>query len=258
MKVVITGASSGIGEALARLYASQGATLALIARRAANLERLRDSLPVPQTGAHCVYAIDVTSCDAVRAAALDFMAREGTPDVVIANAGISGGTLTEQASDIGAFERIIQTNLLATVYTFQPFIAPMRELSRARLVGIASVAGIRGLPGSEAYSASKAAVISYCESLRVELRASSIRVVTIAPGFIATPMTARNPYRMPFLMPVERFALAAVAAIERGSSYVVFPWQMRWIARLLRSLPNPVYDFAFARAPTKPRQALKP
>jgi short-subunit dehydrogenase len=91
------------------------------------------------------------------------------------------------------------------------------------------------------------------ESLRVELRSSNIRVVTIAPGFIKTPMTQGNPYAMPFLMPVERFAVLAKRAIERGDSYRVIPWQMGLVAKLLRLMPNAVYDMAFARAAHKPR-----
>jgi short-subunit dehydrogenase len=123
----------------------------------------------------------------------------------------------------------------------------------ARLVGIGSVAGIRGLPGAAAYSASKAAVISYCESLRLEMKPHGIDVVTIAPGYIDTPMTQRNAYPMPFLMAPEKFAAAAVRAIERGNSYAVIPWQMGVVAKLLRMLPNGVYDLAFARAPHKAR-----
>jgi len=253
VKVFITGASSGIGRALAKQYAAQGATLGLVARRAAHLVELVDSLPVPAGGGHRIYALDVTESSALNAAAEAFLREVGVPDVVIANAGISVGTLTEFAADLAVFRRIIETNLLATAATFAPFIAPMRTLSRARLVGIGSVAGIRGLPGSGAYCASKAAVISYCESLRIELRASPIRVVTLAPGYIATPMTARNPYRMPFLMDAERFATKAVRAIERGDAFRVIPWQMGVVAGLLRILPNAIFDRAFARAGHKPR-----
>src|SRR5690606_40781102 len=134
----------------------------------------------------------------------------GPVDIVVACAGISAGTLTEEAEDFQVFEAIVATNLNATVATFEPFIAAMKQRGQGRLVGIASVAAVRGLPGAGAYSASKAAVRSYCESLRVELHGSGVRVVTISPGFIRTPMTARDPYRMPFLMPVEAFAQAAL------------------------------------------------
>lgn len=258
MRVFITGASSGIGAAFARHYASQGATLGLLSRRGELLAALRSSLPSPASGSHRIYPCDVTVQDAVNAAAADFLQHEGTPSIVIANAGISRGTLTEYAADMPAFERIIETNLCATAYTFAPFIAPMRALPWARLVGIASVAGIRGIPGIEAYSASKAAVISYCESLRIELRAGPVRVVTIAPGYIATPMTAGNPYAMPFIMPADRFARQAALVISRGRSYCVLPWQMAIVAKLLRVLPNPVYDFVMARARTKPRSPNLP
>lgn len=254
-RVFITGASSGIGAALARRYAQQGAMLGLVARRAGLLEELRASLPHPER--HRLYALDVTDHAALAAAAADFLAAAGGIEVVIANAGVSQGTLTEYAEDLAVFERIFATNVTATVASFTPFLRAMKAQANrhdCRLVGIASVAGIRGLPGAGAYSASKAAVIAYCESLRVELRDSGINVVTIAPGYIDTPMTQVNAYPMPFLMPVERFAAQAVAAIEAGVSYRVIPWQMGVVAKLLRLLPNWLYDFAFARAPHKARQ----
>ncbi|MCH8621784.1 SDR family oxidoreductase [Undibacterium sp. TS12] len=252
--VFITGASSGIGAALARAYAEQGATLGLLARRQEVLEELRQSLPDP--GKHHIYAVDVTDHAALSKAATDFMQAVGQVNVVIANAGISVGTLSEYADDIQVFDSVLQTNLMATVATFSPFINPMKTYAQSadcRLVGIGSVAGIRGLPGAGAYCASKAAVISYCESLRVELRGSGIQVVTIAPGYIDTPMTRGNPYPMPFLMPVQAFCQAALKAIASGSSYRVIPWQMGVVAKLLRSLPNWLYDAAFARAARKPR-----
>jgi NAD(P)-dependent dehydrogenase (short-subunit alcohol dehydrogenase family) len=255
-RVFLTGASSGIGMALARAYAAQGAVLGLVARRAAELEALRASLP--DAAAHRVYALDVTDHAALQDAAHAFMAEFGGADVVIANAGISQGTLTEYQEDLAAFERIMAVNVTAAFATFTPFVARMKALPeherrRCRLVGIGSVAGIRGLPGAEAYSASKAAVISYCESLRVELRASGIKVVTVAPGYIDTPMTRVNHYRMPFLMPVDVFAGRALRAIAEGDSYRVIPWQMGVVAKLLRLAPNWLYDMAFARAPHKKR-----
>jgi short-subunit dehydrogenase len=257
-RVFITGASSGIGAALAQCYAEQGAMLGLVARRQQMLEQLRASLPHPER--HRIYALDVTDHAALAAAAADFIAAAGGTDVVIANAGISQGTLTEHTEDLAVFERILATNVSATVATFAPFIKAMKTQAQAgsrdcRLVGIGSVAGIRGLPGAGAYSASKTAVISYCESLRVELRASGIKVVTIVPGYIDTPMTRVNTYPMPFLMPVEKFAAKAVAAIDAGVSYKVIPWQMGVVAKLLRMLPNRAYDFAFSKAPHKSRKA---
>ncbi len=256
-RIFITGASSGIGAALAQQYAAQGAMLGLVARRQAQLQQLLDSLPHPER--HKLYVLDVNDHAALQTAATDFIAQAGGVDVVIASAGISQGTLTEYAEDLQVFEQVIATNVLATVATFSPFIATMKQQAKAgqsdcRLVGVASVAGIRGLPGGGAYSSSKAAVISYCESLRVELRASGIKVVTILPGYIDTPMTQVNHYRMPFLMPVASFASKAAAVITAGRSYQVIPWQMGVVAKILRLLPNCVYDFAFARAPQKKRK----
>ncbi len=253
-RVFITGASSGLGLALAREFASQGAQLGLLARRENALAELIASLPNAQV--HRPYAVDVNDHAALAAAASDFMAHAGGIDVVIANAGISYGTLTERPADLAVFDKIMQTNLVATVATFSPFIATMKSQAAAgqrgmRLVGIASVAGIRGLPGAEAYSASKAAVISYCESLRVALRRHAIEVVTIAPGYIDTPMTQINTYPMPFLMPADAFARQAVRAIAAGRSYVVIPWPMRGVSWLLRCLPNWLYDRVMARAPYK-------
>jgi short-subunit dehydrogenase len=252
-RVFITGASSGIGAALARAYAARGATVGLLGRRRDALDQLRQSLP--DSSRHQVYVVDVLDRAALASAAQDFLAVNGGADIVIACAGISQGTLTEQADDLAVFDAVFATNMNATVATFAPFIAAMKTQSTpCRLVGIGSVAGIRGMRGAGAYCASKAALHSYCEALRVELRPSNIRVVTIAPGYIDTPMTRANRFPMPFLMPPERFAAQAVAAIARGDSYRVLPWQMGVVAKLLRLLPNALFDRLFARAPTKPRR----
>jgi hypothetical protein len=196
----------------------------------------------------------VRDAHALREAAADFTARHGVPDVVIANAGVSRGTLTEHAEDAEAFRAVFDTNVLGIVHTFQPFVAAMRERGSGALVGIASVAGFRGLPGSGAYSASKAAAITYLESLRVELAGSGMGVVTVCPGYIATPMTAHNPYRMPFLMRPEAAARAIARAIDARRRFYVLPWPMAIVGAALRALPRPVYDRAFAHAPRKPRQ----
>ena len=252
--VFITGASSGIGEALAVYYAAQGARLGLTGRRGELLDQLNGRLG----GGHACYPLDVTDAGALERAARDFIARFGPPDIVIANAGVSAGTLTEHPEDLAAFRRIMDINVYGMAASFAPFIEAMRRApGPRRLVGIASVAGIRGLPGAEAYSASKAAAISYLESLRLEMRGSNIRVVTIAPGYIATPMTEINPYPMPFLLPAPEAARRFARAIQKGSSYRVIPWQMGIVAKLLRLLPNWLYDRLFARAPRKPRGLLR-
>jgi short-subunit dehydrogenase len=249
LKVFITGGSTGLGRALARHYAMQGAVLGLVARRADALTSLAAELAVP---AHC-YVADVRDPPGIREAADDFMSRCGTPDIVIANAGVSGGNLTERAEDLETVKSILDTNVLGIAATLQPFIAPMRAAGAGKLVGVASVAGYRGLPGVSAYSASKAAAMTYLESLRVELRGSGVRVITVAPGYIATAMTARNPYRMPFLMQADDAARRIARVIEAGRGFAVIPWQMAIIARVMRVLPYPLYDALFARAPRKPR-----
>jgi len=250
-RVIITGASSGIGTALARHYAQRGAVLGLVARREAVLAQLAAQLPSHTL----IYPADVRDAAALQAVAADFIARHGCPDIVIANAGISIGTLTEFTADTLAFQEVIDINVMGMVKTFQPFLAAMRAAGRGALVGIASVAGYRGLPGAGAYSASKAAAISYLESLRLELAPSGIKVITICPGYIATPMTAHNPYPMPFLLSADAAARKIAALIERGQTFAVIPWQMAIVARVLRGLPNWLYDRLFGNAPRKPRRA---
>ena len=230
LRVFITGASSGIGWALAEYYAAQGARLGLSARRAEPLLCLSARWP----GQVRCYPLDVTDAAALRAAGEDFIAALGVPDLVIANAGISAGTLSEFAVDLEVIRRVMDVNFFGMAATFSPFIGAMRQAGYGRLVGIASVAGIRGLPGAEAYCASKAAAISYLESLRVELCDAGVKVLTICPGYISTPMTAANPFPMPFLMPADKFAARAARAIADGDSYRVIPWQMGVVAKLLK------------------------
>ena len=249
MNVFITGASSGIGEQLAREFASRGATLGLVARRREALESLVASLP----GTHHAYAVDVTDKDALIAAGRAFEQAAGGVDIVIANAGISVGVKTEHYEDLAQFEKVLATNVLAMAYTFHPFIARMKSVRRGTLVGIASVAGIRGLPGSDAYCASKSAAITYLESLRVEMAKHHVKVVTISPGFIHTPLTARNPYRMPFLMDVADFAPRAADAIVAGARYRTIPWQMGVVTALMRLVPRWLFDRLVANRRQKPR-----
>lgn len=249
LRVFITGASSGIGEALARHYAALGAVLGLAARDAQRLQALAGSLPTQAQ----VYALDVTDSAALAAAAGDFCACHGAPDIVIANAGISAGTRGELAADIAVLTRILQTNVAGMAATLQPFIAPMRERRSGTLVGIASVAGFRGLAGAGAYSASKAAAITWLESLRLELHGSGVAVLTICPGFVATPLTARNRNPMPFLLQAPEAARRIARAIAAKKSLAVIPWQMRLVFLFLRRLPNRWYDRLLARAPRKSR-----
>lgn len=248
-RIFITGASSGIGEALARHYAGRGAVLGIAARRGPQLQALADTLGTEV----CAYALDVTDHAALARAAQDFIARHGVPDIVIANAGISAGTRGELSADIAVLTKIMQVNLLGLAATLQPFVAPMRERGSGTLVGIASVAGLRGLPGAGAYSASKSAAITWLESLRVELHGSGVDVVTVCPGFVATPLTAVNRNPMPFLLEAPEAARRIASAIDSKTRFAVIPWQMRLVFFFLRRMPNRLYDRLFARAPRKPR-----
>ena len=257
MKVFITGASSGIGEALATEYAkrhkNKNIILGLVARRSEHLQNLKNALENTYNIKCAIYPLDVRDSKALATAADEFIQQFGTPDIVIACAGVSRGTLTEHQEDITAFQAVMDINVMGLVHTFQPFIAAMRAIGHGQLVGIASVAGVRGLPGAGAYSASKAAAISYLESLRVEMAASNITVTTIAPGYIRTPMTDVNTYKMPFLMDADVAAVKFVRAIEQKRRFVVIPWQMGWVAKFMRFIPPFLWDFAMKKAPYKPR-----
>ena len=256
-KIFITGASSGIGQALARecakRYAFDGLALGLAARRYDALQQLADELLTRHKVACSIYSLDVRDSAAMQTAAQDFVARFGTPDVVIANAGVSRGTLTQENEDLAAFQAVFDINVMGMVHTFNPFIAAMHQARRGQLVGVASVAGIRGLPGAGAYSASKAAAISYLESLRIEMQAYAIKVTTVAPGYIRTPMTDVNNYKMPFLMDVDVFAGKFMDAVEARRRFIFIPWQMGMLARLMRLVPPFLWDFAMRHAPHKER-----
>ncbi|MFO7542126.1 MAG: SDR family oxidoreductase [Thiobacillus sp.] len=254
-RVFITGASSGLGAALARHYGALGAQLGLAGRKIEGLQASAGGLNAQ------LYLADVCDAAAMRDAAEAFIRDVGVPDIVIAAAGISIGTLTEKTEDAPVFRAVMDANVLGLVHTFQPFIEAMHaraepdsaDQARGILCGISSVAGARGLPGGGAYSASKAAATVYLEALRLELKARGIAVVTVAPGYIDTPMTQVNPYAMPFKMTAQVAAAKVVRCIARRRAYTVIPWQMAWVARLLKWLPIPVYDAIFEKAPRKPR-----
>ena len=246
LKVLITGASSGLGAALARHYGVLGARLGLAGRRLDGLQDTAAGLDAR------LYQADVRDAAAMQSAAETFLSKLGPPDIVVAAAGISVGTLTEASEDATVFRAVMDANVLGLVHTFQPFIAPM-QANGGVLCGISSVAGVRGLPGGGAYSASKAAATVYLEALRLELKARGIHVVTVAPGYIDTPMTQVNPYAMPFKMTAPTAAANVARCIERRRAYTVIPWQMAVAARMLKWLPIPVYDSLFEKAPRKPR-----
>jgi short-subunit dehydrogenase len=249
LKVFITGASSGIGYALARHYAALGATLGLAARRAEPMRQLAASLSASVS----IYPLDVTDAAALADAAQDFIRRHGVPDIVIANAGVSAGTRADLAADIVVLSRIMHTNLVGLATTLQAFVAPMRERGSGVLVGIASIAGFRGLAGAGAYCASKSAAITWLEALRLELHGSGVDVVTICPGYVATPLTAANRHPMPFLLKAPEAARRIASAIRARKRLAIIPWQMRLVFFVLRRMPNWLYDRLFARAPRKMR-----
>jgi short-subunit dehydrogenase len=242
VRVVITGASSGIGEALARHYAAQGAVLGLISRR---------SVAVPGNGTS--YPVDVTDEAALARAAGDFIDRFGVPDLVIANAGIASGTDGAAPGDVAKLRKILEVNVAGLAATLSAFAPAMREAGRGTLAGIASVAGFRGLAGNGAYCASKAAAITWLESLRTELYGSGVSVVCVCPGYIDTPMTRVNRFRMPFLLSADEAARRIARAIGAKRRLAVIPWQMALVSVGLRAMPGWLYDRIAARAPRKPR-----
>jgi len=246
MRIVITGASSGIGAALARHYASEDSVLALIARRPANQAL---------AGKVIHYQVDVTDEPALAAAARDFIARFGAPDLVIANAGVSTGTSGEDIADIAKLKHLLNVNVAGLAATLAAFAPAMRQAGRGTLAGIASVAGFRGLAGNGAYSGSKAAARIWMESLRAELYGSGVSVTCICPGYIDTPMTRVNRFRMPFLLSADEAAPRIARAIAARRRLAVIPWQMALASVLLRAMPGWLYDRFASRAPRKPRDA---
>jgi short-subunit dehydrogenase len=246
--ILITGGSSGIGRALALAYAAPGVTLHLGGR-----ERMRlDDVAAACRKAGATVAattVDVTDrraterwvVDADRAAALD---------LVIANAGISAGTGGAGESPEQA-ERIYRVNVLGALNTVFPAIPPMRARGRGQLALIASLAGYRGFPGAPAYCGSKAALKVHGEGLRGELARDGIGVSVVCPGYIVTPMTARNPFPMPFLMSAERAAAIIRRGLASNRARIAFPWPMAAAVWLLQALPPALTDAALRLAPRK-------
>ena len=230
-RAIITGASSGIGEAIAREFSRRGYALALLARRADLLEKLASELPnaIP-------IPCDVTDAAAVR----DAVMRAGEIGVAVANAGV--GTTGWAAKSVSEAERMMRVNYFGMLYLFDAVIPQMMERRSGHFAGIASIAGLRGFPTASGYSASKAAMQAFLESARVELAPFGIRVTTVNPGFIATAMTEKNTFKMPFLMTTESAAKIIVDGIERGARIVEFPWQMSALTRFSRALPAWITD----------------
>ena len=252
--VFITGASSGLGQALAMRYYQAGYSLALVARRTELVKSWADA-HLLSAERYVIYSADVSVADSIVSAGHACLSQQGLPDVVLACAGISVGVDTTQRADLNVMASTFATNNIGTAATFHPFVSGMVQRGSGVLVGLASVNGIRGFPGHGANCPSKAAIISYCECLRGELRGTGVKVVTLCPGYIDTPLTRGNSYTMPFLMAAVDFAEQAFRAIEAGVSYRVIPWQMGIVAKVLRILPNGLFDKFFAGRPRKARKS---
>lgn len=250
--IFITGASSGIGQALAWRFYQAGYALALVARRTQEMQAWAEQCGL-EVSRYAIYGADVASIDSIVAAGQQCLQRQGVPDIVLACAGVSFGVDTAQRVDLDVMARTFAINNTGTAATFHPFLDGMVKRGSGVLVGIGSVNGIRGFPGHGANCPSKAAMISYCECLRGELRSTGVKVVTLCPGYIDTPLTQKNAYSMPFLMRPDTFANKAFKVIEAGVSYRVIPWQMGLLAKVLRLLPNALFDRVFAGRPRKPR-----
>lgn len=247
--VLITGASSGIGAALARSYARPGRRLILIGRDQARLDAVADKVRDASADVHSA-TIDVTDTNFVT----DWLERvdHDTPiDLAIANAGISGGGEggSESREQI---DRIFAVNVTGMLNTVLPLLPRMRARSRGQVALMGSLAGLRGFPGAPAYCASKAAVLSYGDSLRVALKGSGVSVSVILPGFVESAMTARNPYRMPFKMTADEAAEIIRRKLAKGRGRIAFPLAMAVAARAGQILPWPIVDLLLSRAPSKP------
>lgn len=224
-RAVITGASTGIGHALAHELAKRGYDLVLLSRRVAD---------VPNAIA---ISCDVTDANAVKEA----VQKHGPFDLAIANAGVSIPIHAANFSMADA-EQVMRVNVLGLMYLFDAVIPSMIERRKGRFVGVASIAGLRGLPGGSAYSASKAAVQAFLEASRIELAPYGVGVTIVNPGFVATPMTEKNRFRMPFLMQADEAATVIADGIDSGKRVVEFPRPMSMLMRTVRYIPDALYD----------------
>jgi NAD(P)-dependent dehydrogenase (short-subunit alcohol dehydrogenase family) len=247
---IITGACGGLGQALSRRLIARGTALALVGLQRPALEALQALAPE-----RCrIYTPDVADAVAMQAMAQDWMARHGVPDLVIANAGVAGGFDTAQADDLAVMRRMLEINLLGVATTFQPFMAALQtRATPAALVGVASIAGWRGMPGNGAYCASKGGLILYLQSLRAELRSSPITVHTVSPGYLRTALTAGNRFAMPGLMDPDDAAHQLLEAVARGREDIVLPRRIGWLSRALSLLPARWHDRILLGQPRKPR-----
>jgi len=245
--IVITGACGGFGQALARELLRGGASVALLGLDLQRLAELQALAPE-----RCrVYTPDISNSAAMQAVAADWMAAHGAPDLVIANAGVAGGYATAEAADLAVLRRMLEINLIGVATTFQPFMNAIKP--GATLVGVASIAGWRGMPGNGAYCASKAGLIAYLQSLRTEMRERGVQVTTVCPGYLRTALTAGNRFAMPGLMEPQAAARLLLKRLAKGHEWIVLPRRTGWLSRALQLLPDRVYDRILATQPRKPR-----
>ncbi len=239
-RIWVTGASSGIGAALARELEERGAQVAISARRKDKLDEVAD-------GRMHVVPVDVTDKEAMLAAAASIRAEFGGIDVVVLNAGAWDQVRVDRW-DSEVFRRHFEVNLMGLVHGVEAVLPAMLDAHAGMIVGIASVAGYRGLPNSEAYGATKAAQINLLESLRVDLRRRGVKVQTVCPGFVKTEMTERNSFPMPFIIPAERAARYIADGIAKEKAEVVFPLPMMLMMKTARLLPVAAWGALLARA----------
>jgi NADP-dependent 3-hydroxy acid dehydrogenase YdfG len=239
--VFLTGASSGIGEALAVEIARQGAILGLLARREELLRKLAEKCELAGGQAR-VFACDVVDAQAVQNSA-DLLRREfGQIDVLIANAGIGGKTEDTQNLKPEAVKKVIDINLMGAVNSVYAVLPQMLERKNGQIVAISSLAGVRGLPKSAAYCASKAGMTALFESLRLDVQDRGVAVTIIQPGFIKTPLTAGRKNKLPFVMELETALPYFLKAIENRKKFAAFPWQLAGFVKLGRIFPAWLYD----------------
>jgi short-subunit dehydrogenase len=238
MRAILTGASSGIGAALAHELARRGYDVALLARRVEMLGEVAASLQSKSAAIGC----DVTDAASVAAAVREAEVQLGGPfDLAIANAGVS---IPGHATKFNAAEaeEVIRVNVLGMIYFFDAVIPSMVERRSGHFAGVASVAGLRGLPSGATYSASKAAMQAFLEASRIELAPYGVAVSIVNPGFVETPMTAKNKFPMPWLMKPEKAAMIIANGLERRRRVIEFPKRMSLMMRMARLIPDPLYD----------------
>lgn len=240
----ISGASSGLGHAIARALAAQGTRVVLAARRREQLEQLRDDI-VGAGGGADVCVLDVANAAAVTAAVQQWDERSGGFDLVIANAGV-GGTGPAHELRWSTVEKMLRVNVDGALATLVAAIPGMTSRGVGTLAAVTSLAGLRGLPASATYSASKAAVSTFLESIRADLHGHGLRVCDIQPGFVDTPLTQQNRFHMPFMISADDAAAAVVQGLSRGSAIISFPWQLSMAMRIAENMPNPLWN-ALAR-----------